>query len=92
MRLIDAELTLKLMGHWADKETNDDIRHGYHNCQVIVSDMPTAGVMCEDCKYWKKIDDPTLSHLTFCTYALGATVCRNPYDFCSRGEKADESH
>ena len=43
-RYIDTDIATKLMIQWADRETNDDIRHGYHNCQVIMYNMPTADV------------------------------------------------
>ena len=43
-RYIDADIATYLMIQWADRETNEDIRHGYHNCLVIMNDMPTADV------------------------------------------------
>lgn len=41
MRLIDAVELLKKMLREGDAYTNDDIRHGYHNCQILVYDAPT---------------------------------------------------
>ena len=57
-RYVDADIATKLMIQWADRETNDDIRHGYHNCQVIMYDMPTADVVevvrCKNCLFSSK--------------------------------------
>lgn len=53
-RYIDADIATKLMIQWADRETNDDIRHGYHNCQVIMNDMPDAAVQCKDCTMFER--------------------------------------
>ena len=46
-------------------------------------------VMCGECKYWElsKIEPP----FHVCTYVCGATFVRNAEDFCSRGEKREES-
>lgn len=42
MRLIDADELIKKMLRDGDTYTNDDIRHGYHNCQILVYDAPTV--------------------------------------------------
>ena len=45
-------------------------------------------VRCNDCKFWKQWDNTT--HY-ICTYVAGAKFIRNAEDFCSRGEKREES-
>lgn len=45
-------------------------------------------VLCRDCEYWKQWDNTT--HY-LCTYVAGAKFIRNAEDFCSRGEKREES-
>ena len=46
-------------------------------------------VLCKDCKYWElsKVEPP----FRVCTYVCGATFVREAEDFCSRGEKREES-
>jgi len=46
-------------------------------------------VRCKDCKYWKlsKIEPS----FYVCTYVCGSTFVRKAEDFCSRGEKREES-
>lgn len=46
-------------------------------------------VLCKDCKYWKLSKIEPSFHV--CTYICGATFVRNQDDFCSRGEKREES-
>lgn len=41
MRLIDADALKKKMLADADKYVDDDIRHGYHNCECLLDDAPT---------------------------------------------------
>ena len=57
-----------------------------------VEDAPAADVrpvvLCRDCEYWKQWDNTT--HY-LCTYVAGAKFIRNAEDFCSRGEKREES-
>ena len=57
-----------------------------------VEEFPAADVrtvvLCRDCKYWKQWDNTT--HY-LCTYVAGAKFIRNAEDFCSRGEKREES-
>lgn len=53
-KYIDANLTVKLMLAWADRETNDECRRGYHDCIVIVNDMPAADVSRIAKGEWKK--------------------------------------
>ena len=56
-RYIDADIATYLMIQWADRETNDDIRHGYHNCLVIMNDMPTAYVRENVKGEWEMINE-----------------------------------
>lgn len=57
-----------------------------------IDDIPAADVravvLCRDCEYWKQWDNTT--HY-LCTYVAGAKFIRNAEDFCSRGEKREES-
>ena len=66
MRLIDADaLRAKMLAN-ADTYCNDDVRHGYHNCELLVDDAPTieperkkgrwkqdayVGIYCSECLY-----------------------------------------
>ena len=45
-------------------------------------------VMCKHCRYWKHWSNT--SHFV-CTYVHGAEFVRTADDFCSRGEKRDET-
>lgn len=57
-------------------------------CSVPAADVRPA-VLCRDCKHWK----PSSIEPSFrvCTYVCGARPIRNAEDFCSRGEKREES-
>lgn len=65
---------------------------GYSPFNAIVM-LPAADVRpvvtCGECKYWElsKIEPP----FHVCTYVCGATFVRATVDFCSRGEKREES-
>lgn len=57
-----------------------------------IDDIPAADVrpvvLCRECEYWKQWDNTT--HY-LCTYVAGEKFIRNAEDFCSRGEKREES-
>ena len=46
-------------------------------------------VRCKDCKHWELSKIEPSFHV--CTYVCGATFVRKTEDFCSRGEKREES-
>lgn len=66
-----------------------------NDCSAIesIKRVPAADVrpvvLCRDCKYWElsKIEPS----FRVCTYVCGATFVRKAEDFCSRGEKREES-
>lgn len=59
----------------------------------VIRGLPAADVRpvvtCGECKYWElsKIEPP----FPVCTYVCGVTFVRSAGDFCSRGEKREES-
>lgn len=59
---------------------------------IAIDSIPAADVRpvvrCEQCKYWKRLGNT--SHFA-CTYVLGVEFVRTADDFCSRGEKREES-
>ena len=84
-RYIDADIATKLMIQWADQETNDDIRHGYHNCQVIIYDMPTADVRENVKGEWT--DHRTWEHdgefyCSNCGFVLDSYIQGAFYNYC----------
>jgi len=47
-----------------------------------------AVIRCKDCKWWKY--EPNWN-LHFCTYVIGGSFVRGEEDYCSRGERKDQS-
>lgn len=60
----------------------------YEKMQSIPAADVRPVVLCKDCQYWKQWDNTSHS---LCTYVLGASFVRKADDFCSRGEKREES-
>lgn len=58
-----------------------------------LNEIPAADVRpvvtCGECKYWGPSTIEPPFHV--CTYVCGATFVREAEDFCSRGEKREES-
>jgi len=86
MRYIDADLTVKLMLEWADREKNDECRRGYHDCIVIVKDMPTAVVTCKECLHYK----PFLNYKKNRKYCFKFDKVTTANDFCSFAERKED--
>ena len=70
------------------------VKEHYNDAIIIAIDkLPAADVrpvvLCRDCKHWElsKIEPS----FRVCTYVCGATFVRKAEDFCSRGEKREES-
>lgn len=65
---------------------------GYSPFNAIVM-LPAADVrpvvLCRDCKHWELSKIEPSFHV--CTYLCGVSFVRNAEDFCSRGEKREES-
>lgn len=65
-------------------------------CKMLldkIANVPAADVRpvvyCRDCKDWKRSELTPSYHV--CTYVIGAQFVRKAEDFCSRGEKREES-
>lgn len=85
MRFIDADLTLKLMLEWADREKSDECRRGYHDCMVIVNDMPTTVVTCKECVHWRRSGQKR-----FQKYCFKYDQVTTADDFCSFAERKED--
>lgn len=66
---------------------------GIHDMLEEVEAYPAADVrpvvLCRDCKHWELSKLKPSFHV--CTYLRGVSFVRNAEDFCSRGEKREES-
>ena len=83
------------MADYIERQKALDTVFRSHSVEVahrFLAAIPAADVrpvvMCRDCEYWKQWDNTT--HY-LCTYVAGAKFIRNAEDFCSRGEKREES-
>ena len=84
MRLIDADALIEKMLWCGSHYKDDGIRHGYHNCELLVYDAPTidASVLTE-----KLIIQITKSELSTEDKFKLIDFVSNLTDFCSFGER-----
>ena len=69
MRAIDADTLIKKMLADADTYSNDDIRHGYHNCVSLVYDAHTIELKQETGE-WIDTGDPATWVCECCGYRV----------------------
>ena len=87
---IEREAALLEIEEWADTFCECDYvwPHVIESITKLHAANVRPVVLCRDCEYWKQWDNTT--HY-LCTYVAGAKFIRNADDFCSRGEKREES-
>ena len=70
-------------------DSKEELKYIRADIRSIPADDVRPVVLCRDCKYWElsKIEPS----FRVCKYICGATFVRETEDFCSHGEKRDES-
>ena len=61
---------------------------------VMISEMPTVDavevVRCHECRYWQKVYSSLLGEVMCCIGQGDVKIQKEPYDFCSCGERRTE--